>query len=207
MLRSCLLAVLVAGCAAGVSQTSGPAPVAEAPSFKPGDEWRWTNGGHRRVIAVEAEESVTSYSSQYCRECRAYRDKNLTIVRLVDKEGNLVVLDWEVGYKMLDFPLKVGKQWASNATQVSQATKIAQPYKNLFIVEAYEDVKTKAGTFKAFRIGHVQELEHASVAADVGRTWREDLWYSPEVKAFVKREVITRVDWGPNWELESFSVK
>src|SRR5262245_14535640 len=80
------------------------AAVAEAPTFKVGDTWRWTDGGSRRVVAIDGAYSVTSYSNRDCRNCRAYRDGNLTIVKVVDQEGNIVVNDSQVGYKMLDFP-------------------------------------------------------------------------------------------------------
>ena len=86
-------------------------------------------------------------------------------------------------------------------------TGVALPYKNAFAVEAFEEVTTKAGTFKAFRIAHVQQRAHASFGADAGRTWRATLWYSADVKAVIKREVNTNIQWGPDWELESYSLK
>ena len=61
--------------------------------------------GRRRITAIEGEQTVTPLSSQECQNCRAYRDKNLTIVKLLDKEGNIVVNESSVGYKMLDFPV------------------------------------------------------------------------------------------------------
>lgn len=205
-------ALLIVGSAAGLfacqAQVSpGPAPVAEAPAFKVGDEWRWTGGGRRRVTAIEGEHTVTPLSNQECQNCRAYRDKNLTVVKLLDKEGNIVVNESSVGYKQLDFPLGVGKRWESDMPLVNRTTKVVEPYKNTFWVEAYEEVKTKAGSFKAFRITHIQQRANSPYGADVGKTWRDTLWYSPEVKAFVKREVNTKVEWGADWELESYSLK
>ena len=64
----------------------------------------------------EGEQTVTPLSSQECQNCRAYRDKNLTIVKLLDKEGNIVVNESSVGYKMLDFPLSVGKRGDSDVS-------------------------------------------------------------------------------------------
>jgi hypothetical protein len=57
--------------------------------------------------------------------------------------------------------------------------------------------------FKAFRISHIQERVHTPFSSGAGRYWRESLWYSPEVKALVKRDVNTRIELGPDWELES----
>lgn len=201
------LAMLLAVSAAVASLACAEAPVAEAPVFAVGDQWRWTGGGSRRVIAVEGDLIVTPYSNSRCSQCRAYRDRNLTLVKLVSKDG-ATVADQEIGYKMLDFPLTIGKKWHSDQALVNNATKVAEPYKNAFAVEAYEDVKTKAGTFKAFRITHVQERSHSSFSPDYGRSSRETLWYSPGAKAFVKREVNTaRAGWGADWELESYVVK
>jgi hypothetical protein len=182
-------------------------PVAEAPSLGVGDEWRWTGGGSRRVVAVDGALVVTPLSNERCRQCLAYRDKNLTVVKLVDRDGK-VVNDPVVGYRLLDFPLTIGKKWESDQVLVSNTTRAAEPYKNAFAVEGYEEIKTKAGTFKAFRITHVQEQAHVSLSSEAGRSWRETLWYSPEVGAFVKREVNTpRVKWGADWELESYSLR
>jgi hypothetical protein len=181
-------------------------PVAEAPVLNVGDTWRWTGGRSRRVVAIEGSLVVTPLSNARCSGCRAYRDKNFTVVKLVDRDGK-VVNDPEIGYKMLDFPLKKGKTWESDQLLVNNTTRAPEPYKNTFAVEGYEEVKTKAGTFKAFRITHVQQRAHSSFGSEVGRSWRETLWYSPEAKAFVKREVNSRVTWGPDWELESYSLK
>jgi hypothetical protein len=212
--RRCVIGLTVFAALAGgaapltpaAPQTS-PGPVAEAPVFKVGDQWRWTGGGQRRIVAIDGQHTVTPYSSAACKNCRAHRDKNLTIVKIVDPEGNIVVDDSQVGHKMLDFPLTIGKRWDSNVLLVNRTTKVAEPYKNTFHVEAYEDVTTKAGTFKAFRITQIQQRAHSSASHDAGRQWRASLWYSPAAKAFVKREVNTKVDWGADWELEAYSLK
>jgi hypothetical protein len=75
------------------------------------------------------------------------------------------------------------------------------PYDNSYEVEAYEDVKTKAGTFKAFRISYIQENK-----GSYSWTGRSTFWYSSEVKATIKRVAHTK-NFGTDWELESYSLK
>jgi hypothetical protein len=201
---ACGLASLSMAAALPAPARAQERPVGDAPTLHVGDEWRWTGGRSRRVVAVEGALIVTQLSTKRCPKCLAYRDRNLTVVKVVDPEGK-VVSDPAVGYKMLDFPLATGKTWESDQVLVNLTTRAAEPYRNSFAVEGYEEVKTKAGAFKAFRISHVQERTHTSVGLDAGRSRRETLWYSPEVGAFVKREANTAgVKWGPDWELETY---
>lgn len=201
------LSVLAALLIAGGGTPAAAQAVAEAPIFKVGDQWRWTGGAQRRVLAIEGSNTITTFWSSGCQNCRAYRDKNLTVIKLVDREGNIVVDDSQIGYKTLDFPLTIGKRWESNVMLVNRTTRVAEPYANQFRVEAQEEVKTKAGTFKAFRISHLQQRAHSTFSSEAGLTWRVTLWYSPDAKAVVKREANTRVNSGPDWELESYSLK
>ena len=202
-----LVALMVTSVTPTSSARAQAAPVAEAPVLSVGDQWRWSHGGSRRIVAVEGNLFTSPFSNERCNQCTAYRDRNLTIVKLVDKDGK-VVNDPEVGYKQLDFPLKIGKKWESDQVLVNNATRVSEPYKNEFAVEGYEEIKTKAGTFKAFRIVHIQQRAHSSFDGNAGRSWwRQTLWYSPEAAAFVKREVNSKVNWGPDWELESYSLK
>ena len=73
-------------------------------------------------------------------------------------------------------------------------------YDNAFRVEEYGEIKTKAGPFKAFKISWSQLNRHRG-----SRSWAT-LWYSPEVKAVVKREAHT-AGWFIDRELESYTLK
>jgi len=69
-------------------------------------------------------------------------------------------------------------------------------------VSAFEDVKTKAGTFKAFKIDQSWKIKtHFSNPPN----WSDTIWYSPEVKNSIKFEGGGRN--AQNWELVSYSVK
>lgn len=81
----------------------------------------------------------------------------------------LLIYDPPMGY---DFPIWVGKSW----TQVLNFKFPKQTYTSeaRFTVEAMEEVKVPAGTFKAFRISYSDQ-------------WNENInWWSPEIGLFVK---------------------
>jgi uncharacterized protein DUF3108 len=179
-------------------------PAADVPSRQIGDEWKYTSGLVRKVIAVDGDAHVTTATgtARSNPDYRYHLDKNLTLTSVVNKAGESVY-DPGVGLKLLDFPLKVGKSWTSNQ-QLRSRTGSYLPYDNTFTVTKYEEVKTKAGTFKAFRIRWYQENK-ATYQSFRGTF---DVWYSPEVKAIVKGELQNATgQWLPDYELESYSLK
>lgn len=102
--------------------------------------------------------------------------------------------------KLLDFPLKVGKKWNETATLREVSTDLVTTVSNSFSVVAFEEVTIPAGTFRAFRIRLFQE--------DLGRKWSGscDMWWSPDVKNFIKRSVYTTY-WFDDFELASYNIK
>ncbi len=201
------LAVLlvVAGCA-GMETKTKPVPgsenlVADAPTYKAGDEWRYTHDVFRQVIGFEGDLRITaSNSDRFCQGCRYFLDRNGTVVKALDREAKPVETSTQ-GLKMLDFPLRVGKTWSQDINLRSVSTGAVWPYANTWKVEAYEEVTVKAGTFKAFRIGWHQENRGPY-------PWQGDatLWFSPDAKAFV-RGVAYDSRWFQPWELESYVLK
>lgn len=178
-------------------------PVAEAPTFKIGDEWRWEGGDYPtyvRVVALEGDGSVVeSNLDVWCRDgCRYTRDKNGIGISGVSGKGEPTYVS---GLKILDFPLTVGKEWTQQKELRNMRTGQMIPYFNVWKVEAFEEVKVKAGTFKAFRISYSQEAR-----GSYRWSGNASLWWSPDVKAFVKR-VVHSSDWGRDWELASYSLK
>ena len=201
---NCFIGVLLglAGLLVTVIPSLAQAPVAEAPTFQVGDEWRYTDGTVFRILAVEGDlivtTSLTYPPQELCRDCRFYRDKNLTIIKVTDKNGKPEESE-VVGFKTLDFPLQIGKQWTSNQKLKQRSSGRYLDYDNTFKVEGYEEVQTKAGTFKAFKVTQKQERRPY---------WSGQLtfWYSPEVKAVVKRQVPS-AQWQNDRELESYTLK
>ena len=171
-------------------------PVAQAPSFRVGEEWRWVGGTMFRIVAVDGGLHVTEDREG---RRRAF-DTTWTLVKATDRAG-APVADPQVGRRVLDFPLTVGKQWSWRGAFPAARGGTPRPYTDRYRVSRYEDVQVPAGTFGAFVIEHVQEIPaHGGLpAAEARRT----LWYSPEARVFVKVESPT-----PGWgggALESYS--
>lgn len=172
------------------------APVTPAPTFRVGEEWRWVGGGVTRIVGVEGGLHVTEDREG---RRRAY-DPTWTLVKVTDRRG-AAMPDPQVGRRVLDFPLTVGKEWMWRGTFPAARSGSPRPYVDHYRVARYEAVQVPAGTFGAFVIEHVQEVpaQAGAPAAEARRT----LWYSPKAKVFVKVESPT-----PGWgggALESYS--
>ena len=104
------------------------------------------------------------------------------------------------GWKFIDWPLEVGKTWSFSARGFFQQR--SSPYDVAVKVQSYEDVKTKAGTFKAFKIQYDWKTSD-----NFGRTytWTVTSWFAPEVKNLVKSTSTSST--GREWELVSYSLK
>lgn len=187
--RSALLVALcsmsVAACAAELQVKPVPGAakiIAEAPTFKVGDEWRYTGGA---IIQVAGPDQIKRIKAD--------------LFYFGDSQGQPPPSPGvAAGFKLLDFPLRVGKEW-SHELYISDQAGVMRPYFNQFKVEAYEELTVKAGTFKAFRISWYQD------ARTPGVSWsgRLNMWWSPEVRGFVKRSG----QWMRDFELESYTLK
>ena len=67
-------------------------------------------------------------------------------------------------------------------------------------VSDFREVKTKAGTFKAFKLDRSWKIR---VAQGVPPTWNDAIWISPDTKGLVKFESGNRA---PSFELESYKI-
>jgi hypothetical protein len=89
--------------------------------------------------------------------------------------GTALAESYQPHYTTFDWPLFVGKSWPNRFTYRDEVR--GRSFENVEQdgkVEAYEDVKTPAGTLKAFRIKHE------------GPGLRVTSWYAPELGLFVK---------------------
>lgn len=201
----CVLSLIVFGYVAIPTTVALAAECAsvDAPTFAIGDEWRWEGGTYpvvTRVVALEGDGSVVeSNADPWCQDgCRYVRDRDGIAVNGTNPKGEAVYV---TGLKLVEFPLAVGKEWSQRLDLRSQTTGAMQPLSVRWKVEACEEVKVKAGNFRAFRISWAQD--------GLGqRRWsgKATLW-SPEVKAFVKRRVHT-TDWAlRDQDLVSYTLK
>ena len=193
---------------AGTAVSAQPTAV-EAPTYTVGDQWRFTTGPVK-VVAIDGDLVVRQFpSSKQCSECRHYSDRNSVLVKVTKADGTEVKHPL-IGFRPLDFPLSVGKEWDHTWEAFNEKSNRLIPLKLSYRVLAYEDVHTKAGTLKAFKISVKRELQKTHWSAS-RPDWGEAVyWYSPQAKTIVKRQVVSTGavrEFGSDWELESFSVK
>lgn len=172
------LAVLLAGCES--TGTSRTVALAERPQWSAGDTWSYRGTGRegaytitRRVLReavfegqdayeVEAGDSRYWYTKRLGYLARVTGDR--TVRRAIPPE------DWQ-------WPLQVGKTWSATVTWVDGPAQDREfVLTAVWMVEAYEEVKTPAGTFRAFKVSR-RELESGA---------SQEFWYSPAVKGWVK---------------------
>jgi hypothetical protein len=185
--------------------TARPVPnaqsvVIEAPTFKPGDRWNYTNGYFAEVVGLDDGLVVTTSNfSRWCKDCRYYRDTHYTAVKILDGNGRSVG-EQTGGEKLLDFPLRVGKKWDQATRMKEISTNRPVQYSNTYSVEAFEEITVAAGTFKAFRIRWYSRHPDGTWSGQC------DVWWSPDVRNFIKRSVYAQ-RWFDDFELVSYIAK
>jgi hypothetical protein len=172
------LVALLAGC--GSTGESRSVQIAERPRWMAGDSWTYRGKGRdgaytitRRVLRegiyegaeayeVEAGDSRYWYTKQLGYLARVTGDR--TVRRAMPPE------DWQ-------WPLQVGRAWSATVTWVDGPAQDQRfVLTGVWEVEAYEEVKTPAGTFKAFKVSR-REIESGA---------SQEFWYSVAVKGWVK---------------------
>ena len=152
-------------------------PKAERPTYTLGEKWIRSDGEYE-LIRIEKDHYIFSAG--------AGREVELTKDLAIAKVGRgKDVMSFDPPPK-LAWPLAVGKNGYDRFTwhrswNPSGSPSVAFTWK----VEAYEDVQTLAGTFKAFRI-----VESLRWRQQRGRGMEAErgfvIWYAPEVRQFVK---------------------
>ena len=84
-----------------------------------------------------------------------------------------------------------------NWTDRTESEQKTYTLTSVWTVESYEDVKTPAGTFKAFKVSRREVESGAS----------QDFWYSPEVKSWIRIRGANTADGNYEEELTSFTVR
>jgi len=193
-----------------IAVTLAYAQVANPPTYAVGDTWTWTDRGPElgeevRIVKVEdGGRRVAVRSKSTCPRCQWVSGLDLTLIEVLDADGKAVDASQfgfiGVGFKFYDFPLQVKKTWRIEGYGSFRGNNV--PYVIDSTVSDYKDVKTKAGTFKAFQIDRNWKIK---VSAGPPPTWSDTAWWSPEVKTVIKYESGARN--GRSWELVSYSVK
>jgi len=193
------LALLAGGCAdLGESRT---VQLAERPTWEANDAW--TYRGHRatgaytvtrKVLREGVFEGYDAYEVE-AGDVRYWYTKRLGYVARLN--GGQVVRravppeDWQ-------WPLQVGKQWSATVTWIDSGEQERRfALTSVWMVDAYEEVKTPAGTFKAFKVSR-REIESGV---------RQEFWYSPAVKGWVKIRASGTADGDYEEELSAYSTR
>lgn len=176
-------------------QGANVTPVAEAPTFAPGDTWTWTLGGDK-LSTIRTE---TFLSQENDRLLFAIKAGEYERTRVRTRETNMIedrATDGRVSNTrlphsgILSFPLHVGKKWEQR--YVNNGVHRWADYK----VVAWEKVSTPAGEFDAFRV------EGDDRRTDKQYGIKVTYWYAPAVKQFVR---FIGIDSWNNSELASWS--
>jgi len=174
-----LLLALGIASAIWVPSAAAQKPRAERPTYTVGEKWIRSDGVFE---LIRIEDGLYVFAAEGKREI--HMTKDLAIVRIL-RQGGAV---WEIEPPpAIRWPLEVGK-WGQG--QISRPVAVGGMESQggvanlVWSIEAYEDVTTPAGQFKAFRI-------QQSFVARGGRVPSQGagslvLWYAPEVRQFVR---------------------
>lgn len=154
-------------------------PRAERPTYAIGEKWHRADGTFE-LTAIEPDRHV--FKAPGGQEIHLSPD--FTVARTL--RGGTVEVEFLPPIP-LEWPLVVGKSGTSRGSWVwgrSAPASVAFSW----TVEAYEDVRVPAGTFKAFRI--LQSWGGLSGGLSGGQTHGKLVaWYVPDVRQWVKSEV------------------
>lgn len=196
---------LVVGLVIAVLVTVAHAQSAGPPTYTVGDSWKRSNGQEISVVRVEDGGYTIKGFLFDCPACLSQLDKHLVIVAVTDGDGkpvnvtSLRVVVVGPGWRFYDWPLEVKKNWTISATGFFKGNPF--PYTVGITVKSYDDVKTPAGVFRAYKMEQSWSTKDDSSTY----TWVNTSWYAPDVKNVVKFSSNN-----PNikdWELVSYTLK
>lgn len=200
-LASSVLTVLTS---LAVASTALAQPAA-SPRFAVGDSWSYTDGRQIKVVKVEDGAPIMTGSLAVCPACVVHYDRNLSIRKVTDAGGQPVeaakidFLALGPDWKFYAFPLEVKKSWKFSAEGLVRGKP--QRYDVAVVVTALEDVQTKAGSFKAFKM----ERTWSGTQGAQPFSFTDVVWFAPSAK-FPVRFQSNRAGVKPG-ELTAYSVK
>ncbi len=193
----------------------------EAPLWNVGDKWVFDREGPMEVTGRDAKYYAVKFSGgMFARDISGvavFERSTLNVKYIVEKERRK---KYE-GFRktILNFPLTLGKQW-KDLYQIDEpgawGGMVAVDYNEAFRVLEWEELRVRAGKFKAIKVEYKLEPSWRDGIGWVTGTESKALyWYSPEVKNFVKcqyekgyREArIQGKGDRENWELVSYELR
>ena len=198
-----VLAILLVSATAttALAQSAGP------PSFSIGDTWTRSNGQELTVVRVDGGRTVVAGVLRDCAACVSHYNNELQLLEVTDASGKPMDIMQVPGFvplgsswRVFDWPMVVGKAWSFSADGAFKGS--VRPYNVDTTIAAYEEVKTKAGTFKAYKMQRSWSVGGRGARRS---EWSDSLWYAPDVKSTIKFTSTNRNV--PDWELASYSLK
>lgn len=194
-----------------IAATAAQAQDAPRPLVQAGDTWTY-----RRTDHLEKQQVILKFEVTFA------NDKVIHLVQtnpLTGKEGDLsATAEWNTLSSgrdgiftphtgLLRFPLKPGDSWKSTYTVKFPRQDYEAVQERTVTVAGWEDVRVPAGRFRALKVvsdGTVQRSDRPR-PGDVTET----VWYSPEVKRYVKwtYQSSNRNGTVQSWEFELVSFK
>lgn len=175
------------GCAAVEPPTEPPPAVLRVDVGFPSSGTRWvtrtlnqdgsTSTTTFTVLAEDFHEGKPVYRLQSGRDIRVYDKATRNwISTLRDRNERFQAAPHDGTFS---WPLWVGKWWRASYTYYDHVQgRSWSPVDFTWTVEAYEEMKVPAGTFKAFRLQSSPGRNAASFTT---------IWYAPEIKLIVKQ--------------------
>ena len=194
----------------------------EAPVWSAGEKWVFDREGTMEVIGCDDKCFSVKFSGGIFRKdasgIAVFDRSTLNVKYILEKERRKKYNDFRK--MILNFPLKVGKEW-KDLYQVDEqgpwGGNVAVEYHEIFRVLGEEDVEVRAGKFKAVKLEYkLQPNRRDSFGWIAGYESKAMYWYSPEVKNFVKCQYEKGYTEGSriggkggreNWELVSYELK
>jgi len=203
--RVFLISLLTSACSEAI--TSRNSPRAMAPKYAVGDTWKADNGWTALVRKVDPDGNVLFGGwLGFIGGAPAYSWRDGAVEEVGATIENVTGRRWTVltgsGWQFLSFPLEVGKEWHSSGEGYGLAPDGRGQRHQYFTINckvwSYEDVTTKAGTFKAFKMTIQWNV------LTPGYSFRNDhtFWWAPKVKFMIKERSPVR-----DWEMASYRVQ
>jgi len=162
--------------------------IVDAPYLRPGSSWTYKV----EDTALKAPATLTLtfdkddiYKGIGVQVFRSPDETNLfdrSLNWVATLQGGRVVREASPSLRMFQFPFYVGKEWRAVFAFYDYSRALSWiPVETSWRVVEYDQVKVPAGQFRAFYL-----------VGTAGTNWgikEEQIWYAPEVKQVVKREV------------------
>jgi hypothetical protein len=197
----------------------------EAPVWNVGDKWIFDREGPMEVTGRDAQCYAVQFSGgifpKDASGIALFERSTLNVKYMLEGDQRKEYKGFR--RKILNFPFTLGKQWKDliqridygGAASTSTAV-VAVDHQETFRVLGWEEVEVRAGKFKAIKLEYKIETSSRSAMGWIPRgeskAW---LWYSPEVKNFVKcqyekgyQEALGQEKGArENWELVSYELR